>query len=76
MFGKKKDSYELVKFSQDNEYRVNMLKGKHDYIVFIYNIHSKVVCTGGMIGLNEGEADREFNKQCYFLGIGKRACDE
>lgn len=73
MFGKKKVGYEMVKFSENEKYRVTMLKGENGYIVFCNNIESKTIGTGGMVGMTKKEADCEYNKMCYSLSIGEMA---
>ena len=66
MFGRK-IKYELVKFSEDDKYRVTMLKGTDGYIVFCNDIETKSVGVGGMVGMTKEEADCEYNKLCYML---------
>ena len=67
MFGKKKAQYEVVKFSQDEKYRVVMLKGNDGYIVFCNNVPNKNIGVGGMVGMTKEEADSEYNKMCFVL---------
>ena len=72
MFGrKKKSSFELVKFSHNDKYRVTMLKGLDGYIVFDENIENKTIGVGGVTGVPYDEADCTYNKMCYQLGIGE-----
>jgi len=73
MFGRK-IKYELVKFSEDDKYRVTMLKGYNGYIVFCNEIETNVVVVGGKVGMTADEADIEYNKMCIMmLSNGEKA---
>ena len=72
MFGRK-IKYEMVKFSENEQYRVTMLKNKNEYIVFVSNNETRTIGVGGMVKMTAEEADCEYNKLCFTMGIGERA---
>ena len=73
MFGKKKIKYEMVKFSEDDKYCITMLKGYDGYIVLVNDVRDNRIALGGAVKMTESEADCEYNKTCYMLGIGEKA---
>ena len=74
MFGRK-IKYEMVKFSQDYNYRVMMLRRKDEYIVFVSDVRDNNIALGGAVNMTKDEAECEYNKQCVILGIAKKASE-
>ena len=74
MFGRK-IKYELVKFSENDKYRVTMLHGKDGYIVFVNDVRDNHIGLNGAVKMTKEEADCVYNKECFSLGIGEMLTD-